>query len=63
MATIHQITTSTAKRSSSQTSKSTQANTADIILFPGVRYERWAETHARGRSVASRKRDRLEICD
>jgi hypothetical protein len=44
----------------------TPGASADIVLFPGVRYERWteapAETAAKSRRRA-RRRDRLELDD
>jgi hypothetical protein len=39
--------------------------TADIVLFPGVRYERWEDAHATDeqRSRRTRRRDRLDLDD
>ncbi|MEQ1714900.1 MAG: hypothetical protein ABL907_02755 [Hyphomicrobium sp.] len=40
---------------------------AEIVLFPGVRYERWAQEQsaadAKSRRKVSRKRDKLELTD
>jgi hypothetical protein len=38
---------------------------ADIVLFPGVRYERWAEEPPQQpqRSRRNRQRDRLDLDD
>lgn len=41
-------------------------STADIVLFPGVRYERWSEEPAPQepqRSRRTRRRDQLELDD
>lgn len=40
-------------------------SSADIVLFPGVRYERWSEEEAasKPRSRRSRRRDRLDLED
>jgi len=38
--------------------------TAEIILFPGVRYERWAETQAGHEAPSSAiVRDRLQLVE
>jgi hypothetical protein len=39
--------------------------TADIVLFPGVRYERWGDEPSpdKSRSRRARQRDRLELDD
>ncbi|WP_072392110.1 hypothetical protein [Hyphomicrobium sp. CS1GBMeth3] len=47
------------------TVSSTPASTADIVLFPGVRYERWAEAPSgveKSRRRA-RSRDHLDLDD
>jgi hypothetical protein len=49
-----------ARRRSVQRSKPT----AEIILFPGVRYERWAETQAGHEAESSAiVRDRLQLIE
>lgn len=39
--------------------------TADIVLFPGVRYERWEEKHLpeKPEGRRTRRRDRLDLDD
>lgn len=47
------------------TGKTSAAASADIVLFPGVRYERWAEAQtepAKPRRRA-RRRDQIELED
>lgn len=63
MATIHRLEPSLEPRPAGRAAKPT--GTADIILFPGVRYERWSETHAYNAPAPRRgkQRDRLEIAD
>jgi hypothetical protein len=66
MATIHRIETETKRRGAAPAATQATVNTtADIILFPGVRYERWSETHQPAQSAKrSRKhRDRLDIAE
>jgi hypothetical protein len=65
MATIHRIDAHHDKRTPTRSAGATGAATADIILFPGVRYERWSEAQALTRSSGSgrKQRDRLEIAD
>ncbi len=36
---------------------------AEVIIFPGVRYERWEEPAPQKRTRAKPKRDRMEIPD
>jgi hypothetical protein len=47
------------------TSRSTANASADVVLFPGVRYERHAEEPepAKPRSRRSRRRDHLDLDD
>ena len=41
-----------------------QGRSADVVLFPGVRYERWTESApAAKRGRRSRERDTLELAD
>lgn len=48
----------------SQQGRGTAGASADIVLFPGVRYERFAEEPtAKPRGRRSRRRDRLELDD
>jgi hypothetical protein len=38
--------------------------TAEIVIFPGVRYERWSQAEAQQcRAVPAVERDRLELLD
>jgi hypothetical protein len=39
--------------------------TAEIVIFPGIRYERWDDqpVAAQSRAGGKRKRDRIEIDD
>lgn len=62
MATIYRIAPPTAPRRSG-TSAST--GSAEIILFPGVRYERWEDTAAKQPTDGRRAkaRDRLDLLD
>jgi hypothetical protein len=64
MATIHRIETATARRKTDKAADSTAAS-AEIILFPGVRYERWSEAHGVAPQPKSRRkqRDRLDIAE
>jgi hypothetical protein len=36
---------------------------AEIVFFPGVRYERWAEAPAPKQKKRARRRDRMELND
>ena len=69
MATIHRILDVANRRSNNRTVnravKPTPAQKAEIILFPGVRYERWSEIHAQSTPVQRRgkRRDRLDIAE
>ena len=41
-----------------------EEHSAEVILFPGVRYERWAEGNAAsGRDERSSHRDVIELAD
>lgn len=63
MATIHRLEHATPRR---QTARGEHAaTTAEIILFPGVRYEHWSATQEDERSSRRRRpaRDRLELAD
>jgi hypothetical protein len=68
MATIHRI-LDIARRAINQPAKPTAPVTpvqsAEIILFPGVRYERWSEHHAQVTPVQRRgkRRDRLDVAE
>ena len=68
MATIHRI-LDVARRAINRTVKPAasvkRAQSAEIILFPGVRYERWSEHHAKATQVPRRgkRRDRLDIAE
>jgi hypothetical protein len=58
MATIHEF------RPSRRTGRSNLEGGAEIIIFPGVRYERWTEPPAekpKRRRKARTKRDHLRI--
>ena len=44
-------------------SKAAHAGSAELVLFPGVRYDRWLERPARKARARSRKRDKLELKD
>lgn len=37
--------------------------TAEVVLFPGVRYERWADEPADKRGRRARNRDTLELVE
>jgi hypothetical protein len=52
-------------RSGSARSSADGGATADVVLFPGVRYEKWEEgsPDAGQSSRRSRKRDRLDLED
>lgn len=65
MATIHRIEDGTARRSTTQPVEKRTAQKAEIILFPGVRYERWSETHQQAPQTKRRgkQRDRLDIAE
>jgi len=41
----------------------TQARTAEVVLFPGVRYERWTETAPTAKKRGRRTRDTIDIND
>lgn len=47
------------------TAKTAGAASADIVLFPGVRYERWTEAQPQPTKSRrnGRRRDRLELDD
>jgi len=64
MATIHRIEPLSARQSQGRPGER-QASSAQIILFPGVRYERWSENQQTSSAAkCSRKqRDRLDIAD
>ena len=60
MATIHRIEPTSARSGNSQNTDRLSSS-AKIILFPGVRYERWAEPQERTGRRSAKQRDRLEI--
>lgn len=68
MATIHRI-LDVARRTTGllirQPAQDKPAQSAEIILFPGVRYERWSELHSHSAPIQSRgkRRDRLDIAE
>ncbi len=62
MATILEFRASARGASSANPAKG-QGVPAEIVLFPGVRYERWTETASRKRSKSKRRRDQIEIND
>jgi hypothetical protein len=45
------------------TTKSDAAGSADIVLFPGVRYERWGEGEPAKPRRRARRRDHLDLDD
>lgn len=51
-----------ASRSCSKTSRVGIAGSAEIVIFPGIRYERWDE-EAKGGQRRITKRDRIELPD
>lgn len=69
MATIHRILDVANRRTHNQAvnraAKPMPTQKAEIILFPGVRYERWSEVHAQTTPVQRRgkRRDRLDIAE
>ncbi|MBK9077740.1 MAG: hypothetical protein WBP38_06510 [Hyphomicrobium sp.] len=42
-------------------SRNAAATPAEIVFFPGVRYERWEDTGKQKSKKRARRRDRLEI--
>lgn len=41
-----------------------RTSSAEIVFFPGVRYERWHEASPQPKQKRkSKKRDKLELCD
>lgn len=62
MATIHRIAPA-ATRTTTGPNRDHKPSSAEIILFPGVRYERWSETQDRPDARAGRQRDRMEIAE
>lgn len=62
MATIHRIEPTSARRGNSPNTDHLPLS-AEIILFPGVRYERWADTQERAGRRSNKQRDRLEIAE
>jgi hypothetical protein len=66
MATIHRIEAASTRRKTDQGAHQTAGGPgAEIILFPGVRYERWSETHGAAQQPKRRRkqRDRLDIME
>jgi hypothetical protein len=67
MATIHHLSSPTKRQAAAKTPATRPATTtgAEIILFPGVRYERWCETHSQGpgRDLRAPQRDRLDVAE
>ena len=43
--------------------KTVNGGSAELVLFPGVRYDRWLERPARKSRARARKRDKLELKD
>jgi hypothetical protein len=62
MATIHRIAPASARTTTSPDTNR-KPSSAEIILFPGVRYERWSETNDRSGGRTARQRDRMEIAE
>jgi hypothetical protein len=52
---------SASRRSGSDTNRSDRL--AEIVFFPGVRYERWADEPAPKQRKRARRRDRIELND
>ena len=50
-------------RSGSSAASRHQDRSAEVILFPGVRYERWADERASGRDERGFHRDVIELAD
>jgi hypothetical protein len=49
-------------KSCGKASRVSLAGSAEIVIFPGVRYERWGEEAKSDQRVAT-KRDRIELPD
>ncbi len=49
-------------RSCGKASRVSLAGSAEIVIFPGVRYERWEES-AKSEQRRAAKRDRIELPD
>ena len=63
MATIVNLNAAAAMMRPGRALKSDRRSSADVVLFPGVRYERGSDTSASGRARTGRKRDRLDLED
>ena len=64
MATVFEFRTSTPARRSASNSSGSSGSTAEIVFFPGVRYERWEEASQEDKPKRKpKKRDKLELRD
>lgn len=52
-----------ASRSVDRASRVSAGGSAEIVIFPGVRYERWEDGNGSEDERMSRKRDRIELPD
>jgi hypothetical protein len=51
-----------ATKASRGSSRARAAGSAEIVIFPGVRYERWDDANARPKR-RTKQRDRIELPD
>jgi hypothetical protein len=49
------------QRGAANQTRAAAPSPAEIVFFPGVRYERWEETAQQKSRKRARRRDRLEI--
>ena len=63
MATIVDLNAAAAARRADRSAKRERRYAADVVLFPGVRYERGGEAASPTRARTGRKRDRLDLED
>ena len=64
MATVLEFRYPAQTRAFARSDRNGRTTSAEIVFFPGVRYERWEEASAQTKQKRrTKKRDKLELCD